>query len=69
MVKGESNGVHVVNGTVHQSSSAAAAAKPTLTATRTPSPPPSPVVESRNRCLWFEEELEQDLRWVFGVSK
>ncbi|KAH9531052.1 hypothetical protein CY35_19G015700 [Sphagnum magellanicum] len=21
------------------------------------------------RCLWFEEELEPDLRWVFGVSK
>jgi hypothetical protein len=21
------------------------------------------------RCLWFEEELEDDLRWVFGVSK
>ncbi|CAM6123473.1 unnamed protein product [Calypogeia fissa] len=21
------------------------------------------------RCLWFEEELEEDLRWVFGVSK
>ncbi len=21
------------------------------------------------RCLWFEEELEADLRWVFGVSK
>jgi len=67
MVKGESNGVHVVNGTLHQPSSAAA--KPTLTVTRTPSPPPSTVEEPRKRCLWFEEELEQDLRWVFGVSK
>lgn len=25
-------------------------------------------VESK-RCLWFEEELYEDLRWVFGVSK
>ncbi|KAL2608278.1 hypothetical protein R1flu_026851 [Riccia fluitans] len=24
---------------------------------------------SSKRCLWFEEELEEDLRWVFGVSK
>lgn len=28
-----------------------------------------PVVVSKKRCLWFEEELEEDLRWVFGVSK
>lgn len=34
--------------------------------------PIKPVVEEaecKKRCLWFEEELEEDLRWVFGVSK
>lgn len=25
--------------------------------------------EYKKRGLWFEEELEPDLRWVFGVSK
>lgn len=25
--------------------------------------------EPKKRCLWFEEELEEQLRWVFGVSK
>jgi len=60
MVKGESNGVHE-NGT------SPAAAKPNL-------PPPTATVpasavEPKKRCLWFEEELEEDLRWVFGVSK
>ncbi|BBN18509.1 spermidine synthase [Marchantia polymorpha subsp. ruderalis] len=27
------------------------------------------VSASNKSCLWFEEELEEDLRWVFGVSK
>ncbi|KAJ7296800.1 hypothetical protein O6H91_01G029800 [Diphasiastrum complanatum] len=30
------------------------------------------VADSKNssrRCLWFEEEIEEDLRWVFSVSK
>ncbi|KAL3676074.1 hypothetical protein R1sor_026022 [Riccia sorocarpa] len=27
------------------------------------------VSSTSKRCLWFEEELEEDLRWVFGVSK
>lgn len=31
---------------------------------------PSPArADPPKRCLWFEEELEEDLRWVFGVSK
>lgn len=29
---------------------------------------PSVEVEHKKRCLWFEEELEEDLRWVFGVT-
>lgn len=49
----EINRVHV-NGTSHQ----------------TPTPKTVDAeVEPRKRCLWFEEELEEDLRWVFGVSK
>lgn len=26
-------------------------------------------VEFRKCCLWFEEELEEDFCWVFGVFK
>eukprot|EP00897_Mesotaenium_endlicherianum_P010823 jgi/Mesen1/976/ME000012S00519 len=30
--------------------------------------PPESIMSSSRR-LWFEEELEEDLRWVFGVNK
>lgn len=36
---------------------------------KTSSTPMTAEVEPKKRCLWFEEELEEDLRWVFGVSK
>lgn len=53
----ESNGT-CVNGTSQHQSPESTIAKPAVVE-----------AESKKRCLWFEEELEEDLRWVFGVSK